>query len=80
MIDNLGIYRLLIALVPKPSGHLLPHVVRRIYRFLLNSTKITDYTPKNNLNHKPFLNINIRYNIINLSYIALFLNKLVKSY
>jgi len=80
MIDSLGIYRFLIALVPKPGGRLLLHVVWRIDRFLLNSTKLTDYTPKNNSNYKPFLNINIRYNIINLSYIALFLNKLVKSY
>ena len=35
--------------------------------------------PKNNSNHKPILNINIRYNIVNLSYIALNLNKLLKS-
>jgi hypothetical protein len=80
MIDSLGIYRSLIALVPKPGGRLLLHVVQRIDRFLLNSTKITDYTRKNNLNHKPFIIINIRYNILNLSYIALILNKLLKSY
>jgi hypothetical protein len=80
MIDSLGIYRSLIALVPKPSSRLLLHVVWRIDRFLLNSTKITNYTPKNNSNHKYFVNTNIRYNIINLSYIALILNKLLKSY
>ena len=44
MIDILGIYRSLIALVPKPSSRLAPHVVRRIEDTLRDPEAIIDIT------------------------------------
>jgi hypothetical protein len=44
MIDSLGIYRSLIALVPKPGGRLAPHVVRRIEDALRDPEAIIDIT------------------------------------
>jgi hypothetical protein len=44
MIDSLGIYRLLIALVPKPGTRLPLYVVRRIEDTLYDPEAIIDPT------------------------------------
>jgi hypothetical protein len=45
------------------------------HNFSMIFTKNTNYILKNNLNYKSSLNIKIRYNIVNLSYIAFIKNK-----
>jgi hypothetical protein len=44
MIDSLGIYRSLIALVPKPGSRLAPYVVRRIENVLRDPEAIINIT------------------------------------